>query len=296
MSMFWTQVETSMGQCLPSIDARQFLAARTLDLVNSCYDLPSSEDRFLCLKGQEFFFQKTLSKDHSLSCSDCHQPSEDGGRIPILKARQHGWQTSPNLMDIGRRERPFFWNGRARTLEGSIFWPLYHKDEMGHSPESLESRGGASFVVKALASFLRKRTGDLGSFDHYLSGDCFALSTQQTEGLKAFINSGCDYCHRGAEFTDNRTHKLVYYDLPNSYFQQGEARYLADYQRFSKPSDSISLKTKTPTLRNLTHAKEWGRFGFRGNLSTYIHSHSQQVGLTRSVNSEAISSFIREAL
>ena len=128
-----------------------------------------------------------------------------------------------------------FWDNRARSLEAQSLLPIAAMEEMrGHqfteatAVDSVVARlrrvpaygalFGAAFagsapitsanMGKALACFERTLLATDAPFDQYMRGDKSALTTQQVQGLNAFVSSGCAKCHSGPMLSDYQLHVL----------------------------------------------------------------------------------------
>ena len=72
--------------------------------------------------GRKLFFDKRLSADNSLACSDCHQPRHsfsDGRPVAVGVKNRLGNRNSPAIINRAYG-RSFFWDGRIPTLEEQI--------------------------------------------------------------------------------------------------------------------------------------------------------------------------------
>src|SRR2546426_11824595 len=61
--------------------------------------------------GRRLFFDKRLSADNSLACSDCHQPQRsfsDGRRVAVGIQEQRGTRNTPAIINR-TYGRSFFW-------------------------------------------------------------------------------------------------------------------------------------------------------------------------------------------
>ena len=111
-----------------------------------------------------------------------------------------------------------FWDGRAADLKAQAGGPIQNPIEMGitheHAIEMLKGLPGymplfeASYpndkdpitmpnVVTAIAAFEATLITPNAPFDKYLRGDANALTAEQKEGLRLFIDTGCAGCHSG---------------------------------------------------------------------------------------------------
>jgi cytochrome c peroxidase len=63
-------------------------------------------------------------------------------------------------------------------------------------------------VVKAIAAFERTLNTHNSPFQKYLLGDEKALTLEQKEGMKLFVERGCISCHNGPVLSDGKFHKF----------------------------------------------------------------------------------------
>jgi cytochrome c peroxidase len=111
-----------------------------------------------------------------------------------------------------------FWDGRAADLKEQAGGPIQNPIEMGithqHAIEMLRGIPGykakfeAAFpgqkdpitidnVESAIAAFEATLITPNAPLDKYLRGDANALTAEQKEGLRVFIDKGCATCHNG---------------------------------------------------------------------------------------------------
>jgi cytochrome c peroxidase len=85
--------------------------------------------------GRQLYFDRRLSADASVSCADCHHPSEGYGkktRFGVGIAGQEGNRNSP--VSYNRiLSNVQFWDGRAATLEEQAKGPIANPIEMGNT-------------------------------------------------------------------------------------------------------------------------------------------------------------------
>jgi hypothetical protein len=82
--------------------------------------------------GRLLFFDKRLSLDNSLACSDCHRPRRafsDDKRVAVGVKNQHGNRNTPAIVNRAYG-RFFFWDGRISTLEEQVLQPIQNPKEM----------------------------------------------------------------------------------------------------------------------------------------------------------------------
>src|SRR5690554_6385616 len=94
--------------------------------------MPVPEDNPMSVEGGEMgrrlFYDKRLSRDNTISCAVCHS-LEAALAVPAQFSTgldcNLGVRQSIALVNLGWQSA-FFWDGRANTLEESIFHPVVH--------------------------------------------------------------------------------------------------------------------------------------------------------------------------
>ena len=211
--------------------------------------------------GKMLFFDARLSSDGNIACATCHNPAlgyTDRVSRAIGHGAQRGPRNSPTVLNAAFLSSQF-WDGRAPSLEAQALGPLQapveHNTTLAKAVATLKSfpeyqkRFSESFpekdpitaenLAKAIAAFERTLITPHSPFDRYLAGDEQALSPQQKQGMKYFVEKGCVGCHSGANFTDGQFHAIK---VPGS---TDEGRYLVT----KKDSDKHAFRTQT--LRNV---------------------------------------------
>ena len=221
--------------------------------------------------GEALFSDPILSRDRSLSCATCHQPSRaftDGRRRSIGINGQINRRNAQTLINrlFGRRH---FWDGRAVSLEQQVLEPIKHPAEMDLEIDvalrrladlpSYRSRFLQAFAGQAvptpfqlatsLASYLRSLL--VGSGTAFDQGQ---LSSAQSRGRALFFGKArCSSCHNGPNFSDEAFHNVGL-----------DTRLPENHGRFAVTGRGSDLgRFKTPTLRQLSHTAPYfhdGRF------------------------------------
>ena len=170
--------------------------------------------------GKALYFDPRLSQSHNISCNTCHQIGL-GGVDMLPTSIGHKWQkggrNAPTVLNAVFNIAQF-WDGRAADLKAQAGGPIQNPIEMGitheHAIEMLKSIPGyakpfeTAFpsdkdritmpnVVTAIAAFEATLITPNAPFDKYLRGDANALTAEQKEGLKLFMDKGCASCHAG---------------------------------------------------------------------------------------------------
>ena len=135
--------------------------------------------------GRQLYFDKRLSSDSSVSCADCHSPSNGFGantQFGVGVKGQTGNRNSPVSFNriVSKAQ---FWDGRAASLEEQAVGPIANPIEMGHTHDDVVkmlnakegyriqfekifgSKAEISLVGKAIAAFERSIVTGPSAYD-----------------------------------------------------------------------------------------------------------------------------------
>lgn len=170
--------------------------------------------------GKALFFDPRLSASGILSCNSCHNLGM-GGDDNQETSIGHGWQKGPRnaptvlnaVFNIAQ-----FWDGRAADLKAQAKGPVQAGVEMNNTPAQVEATlasmpayvdmfkkafpGDSQPVTfdnmaKAIEAFEATLITPASRFDQFLEGETKALTAQEKNGLKLFMDKGCSGCHSG---------------------------------------------------------------------------------------------------
>lgn len=220
--------------------------------------------------GRMLYFEPRLSESHTISCNSCHIVGLGG--VDLLETSighhwQHGGRNAPTVLNAVFNTAQF-WDGRARDLAEQAGGPMVNPVEMASSQQHIveQLKGipgyGVMFArafpadedavtvanaTKAIEAFEATLITPNAPFDRYLQGDETALTAEQKQGLRLFIDSGCAGCHNGINVGGG-----MY--APFGVVEKPAAEYLPpdDKGRFmvtNTPDDEYVFKV--PTLRNI---------------------------------------------
>jgi cytochrome c peroxidase len=225
--------------------------------------------------GRQLFYDVRLSKDNSVSCASCHNPTlafTDGRKVSKGVGGMSGVRNAPTLLNAAYSPLQF-WDGRASTLEQQSGDPMVNSVEMNQPHEITVSKIGKDpkyqkefeqafgpgaitleQIEESLASFERTLLSGDSPFDRYaFGGDKAALTPAAVRGLAVFIDpkrGNCAVCHtidfehKYALFTDGKFHNT-------GAGIDGEGKF-SDPGRFSETRlEADRGAFKTPTLRNI---------------------------------------------
>lgn len=202
--------------------------------------------------GRVLFYDKKLSKNHTISCASCHQQDKGFSDPEQFSTGFNGQKTDRHSMTLINSRwyqgGAFFWDERANSLEEQVLMPIEDHIEMGVELTELVERldshayyqvlftkafGDGEItpnrIAKALAQFIRSIVALNSKFVKAVDdADLFEvvpnemkmlpmLSEQENEGLDVFYNyATCGYCHMGpalvSDAIKNNGLDLIYAD------------------------------------------------------------------------------------
>lgn len=170
--------------------------------------------------GHMLYFEPRLSSSQLISCQTCHNVGLAGGDLQETSTG-HGWQKGPRNAPTTYNavfNTAQFWDGRAKDLAEQSKGPVQASVEMNNTPEgviktlnsipayvdlfkkafpSQEDPVTFDNMAKAIEIFEATLLTPNDGLDRFMAGDDSALTAEQKEGLKLFINRGCVGCHDG---------------------------------------------------------------------------------------------------
>lgn len=228
--------------------------------------------------GKVLFFDPRLSSSGLISCHTCHNLGL-GGADGISVATGHKWQENPlhlNSPTVYNSVFSFsqFYDGRSPDLADQAVGPIHADFEMASSAKEIEDKLSSikgyqklfddAYGVGTKMTF-DKVTDAIAAFesilitpsryDDYLLGDIKALSDEEKEGFRLFMDKRCVSCHRGVALG-------------------GVLRFFR-YDRFSYNdiggfSGNDNNLVKVPTLRNITQTAPYFHNGTVWDLKETI--------------------------
>lgn len=220
--------------------------------------------------GRMLFFEPRLSRSHAISCHSCHNlglGGTDMRETSLGHRSQSGARNAPTVLNAVFNSAQF-WDGRARDLQEQAAGPLENPVEMAGSPDEVmvQLAGIPGYVPafaaaypgeaqpltfanvrKALAVFEATLITPDAPFDRYLRGDDDALTPEQKDGLRAFVDKGCVVCHGGINLGGDQYQPFGVVERPGAALLPP-----ADTGRFAVTrSVADEYVFKVPTLRNI---------------------------------------------
>lgn len=209
--------------------------------------------------GKKLYFDPRISKSGIISCNTCHNLGL-GGTDGVPASTGHKWSPNPHHLNSPTVYNSVFnssqfWDGRSGHLQDQAKGPIQSSVEMAAIPSEVVSKITSipeyvndfkiaygdkkiDFDLIATSIGIFERTLITPSrFDEFLNGNEKALSKEEKQGLKLFIDKGCTACHTGI----NLGGTLQAFEVANKY------KY-ANIGDFKGDSDGL---IKAPTLRNI---------------------------------------------
>jgi cytochrome c peroxidase len=244
--------------------------------------------------GHQLFFEPRLSRGGTISCNSCHDLARFGvDHLPtsIGEGGQRGRRNAPTVYNAAEHLSQF-WDGRARDVEAQAIGPITNPIEMASTRESVESalRGIPEYreafrkafpgpgepvtlenVGRAIGAFERQLT-TRSRWDDYLAGRADALSGEEIQGLRVFLEVGCMGCHTGPQVGASMYQVAGFVEAwPNQ-------KDLGRYEITKVASDRMLFKV--PTLKNITQTAPYFHDGSVADLPTAVRSMGRrQLGI-----------------
>ena len=215
--------------------------------------------------GKMLYFDTRLSASNAFSCNSCHNLAlggVDNSSFSIGHKWQKGGRNAPTVFNAALHLAQF-WDGRADDVEEQAGGPVLNPVEMAATKEMVLERLGSmkeyvdlfakafpgenpsmtyENMAKAIGAFERTLLTP-SRFDDYLKGDQTALTMEEKEGLKLFIDTDCVMCHNGVTVGGQAYMRFGLFKKPD---------FLSDNGRFEitkKEDDRFVFKI--PSLRNI---------------------------------------------
>ncbi|MEP3232923.1 MAG: cytochrome c peroxidase [Hyphomicrobiales bacterium] len=244
----------------------------------------------LATLGKMLFFDPRLSGAKNINCSSCHNPSF-GYEVPVKTAVGAAnvplARQAPTILNMAW-VKPYFWDGRADTLEAQAAGPITAPVEMNAKFEDVvKTLSGISdydqwfdhlfpnkgvseeTILTALATYQRTVVSGWSPFDRWVEGDESAISESAKRGFGLFNGKAkCADCHSGWNFTDNKFHDI---GLDTEDIGRGE---------FEPNNQKAKHAFKTPGLRNTTYRAPFMHNGSLDNLEE-VMAHYVSGGINR---------------
>jgi cytochrome c peroxidase len=219
--------------------------------------------------GKTLFSDKRLSKDHTISCADCHQLSA-GGDDNVAKGISSTFDinvmNTPSIFNARYNFRQN-WDGSARTLNQQIDMVVKNHHEFNNdwkniilalsSDTTLKKDFETVYVdglskdniIDAIVEFEKTLITPNSKFDRYLRNENVTLTDDELAGYALFKELGCISCHQGRNIGGNLFQKFgIFYDYIG---ERGDIT-KEDYGKFNTTNRQMDkFVFKVPSLRNI---------------------------------------------
>jgi len=220
--------------------------------------------------GRMLYFDPRLSASHAISCNSCHSiglGGADAEPTSIGHRWQRGSRNAPTVFNAVFNSVQF-WDGRAKDLAQQAGGPVVNPVEMASPPDHVPAQlkgipgyfdvftrafpGEADPITlanaqQAIAAFEATLITPNAPFDRFLAGDAGALTADEQEGLRLFMDKGCSSCHNGRNIGGTRYAPFGVVEKPGAEFLPPSDR--GRFMVTKTPSDEYVFKV--PTLRNI---------------------------------------------
>jgi len=225
--------------------------------------------------GKRLFFDKRLSGDAGIACSDCHVPEHGYGSKEALSPGYPGdghFRNAPTVINSAvkatmKNSHPWMWDGRLGTNLNDVTREMLTEDyimnmdmrimqeRVKQDPKYVEMLKAAGYgepsngsVRKAIPEYLNTLTSENAPFDKG------SMSASAQKGMELFKGkAGCINCHNGSLTTD-----LDYHNIgvpPNKRWEEdGLAQITFRFEQYAKRQTQEGYRTAK---------SDWG-FYYRG--------------------------------
>jgi cytochrome c peroxidase len=231
----------------------------------------------------------------------------------------------PDEMDSSRLHVVRVLAAIYKTRYEAIFGPLPDLTDSKRFPEAGKP-GSAEFesmtaedqlavnrvyanVGKALEAYIRKLAAGRAPFDDFITGSETALNPAARRGIVAFTKYGCQSCHSGPTFTDEKFHQLNLPGAPGRSPDPGRedgVRFARSWpfgssSAFSDPPSADEpplaigqeMGFRTPSLRNVALTGPYGHDGSLETLDQAIDAHTPMRAVPTGQDKADIVEFLR---
>ncbi len=247
--------------------------------------------------GRQLFYDPILSKDSTVSCSNCHLSYTAFTHVDHDLSHgigdRIGTRNSPALVNLAWATS-FMWDGAANHLDMQALAPISSPVEMDETIENVVKKIGqksdykvmfyhafgdstvtGEHLLKALSQFELTLISTNSKYDQMKRGE--AIFTEQENNGYILFKNNCARCHTEPLFTN---FKFENNGLPID-------TTLNDYGRGAITKQPVdTLKFKVPTLRNIEFSYPYmhdGRFRKLGQVLNH-YSQDKELGIELAPN------------
>jgi YVTN family beta-propeller protein len=191
-------VANYFGDSVQVVDAESASVSRTISLGG-----PSEPS--IARRGEMLFHDGTRSFNQWYSCNTCHSDGHTNGLdFDTMNDGWHDYSTAhlrsrkkvPTLRGVAKTG-PWTWHGWQTSLDDAMI-ESFTKSMQGKKPSQED--------VTALVAYLE--TLEFPRNPNRLPAGSLSPAAQRGEAIYRSSKAACNTCHAGAEFTDNKIHKV----------------------------------------------------------------------------------------
>lgn len=222
--------------------------------------------------GEKLFHEKKFSGNNTISCADCHKPSNafaDNNPQAIGIYNRVGLRNTPPIQNLAFMKF-YNWDGNLLQLERQVLVPIITHEEMKSSIleviDKIEHEHGyrdlfrkafgddditPDRIYRSMAQYQYTLISANSKYDRVKRNEGETFTESEARGYQVFQQK-CESCHSGELFTD-QSFRNVGFPLNPSSEEAGRARVTGspdDYMRF-----------RVPSLRNAEYTAPYGSFG-----------------------------------
>jgi cytochrome c peroxidase len=236
--------------------------------------------------GRFLFHDRRISRNRDVACSNCHTLSKFGvdGKPAGIAASEPGGAPTEQRRFNTRSHVAQVWDARASNASAEAIDAVL-AENLGRVPLYVELFRAAfpkgpppislNHVSDAIEAFERGLVSG-SRWDKFLAGDVSALTIEEKNGLRVFLQSGCVACHSGPQVGGTLYREVgIAYPWPNS--KAGS----------SGAPDSLAarLPVRVPSLKNIADTAPYFRDSSVSNLEAAIRLMGHhQLGVELSSN------------
>lgn len=269
---------------------------------------PGSENDTIAIVelGNKIFRDINLSENRIQACITCHPLNgRSAGMDRQSTSRgtfgQLGKRNTPTILNIGF-SNVIFWDGRRNQLYDQAIDPFINPLEMSLPSETEliqriqndptyqeyfinafpEDPNPTLHHVRTSISAFERSLISNSRYDDFINGNLIAMTRQELDGLKLFMEIGCTNCHSGFTLGGNGFGRL---ENPSLYNPND----LGKFEVTGDPNDRYVFKV--PSLRNVSLTQPYFHDGSVSTLNEAIE-RMNAYGLNRNIQKQEIDTLI----
>jgi cytochrome c peroxidase len=246
--------------------------------------------------GRKLFYDPILSRDSSISCSNCHLSFTAFTHVDHSLSHgvndSIGTRNSPSLMNLAWH-KSFMWDGAINHLDVQALSPISHPAEMDEDINNVIKKLNRSndynrmfynafrdsiitgeHLLKAISQFELTLISSNSKYDSVMK-KYTSFTLQEENGYKLY-QKNCASCHAEPLFTNH--------EFENNGLSIDTN--LNDFGRYNiTKSAADSLKFKVPTLRNIEFSYPYMHDGRFKSISEVLKHYTNEISQSKNLSS-----------